>query len=88
RVPVNRWFRVEAAPVALTVKARDEATPDFVLVSLRDLTEERRLERLRADFVANASHELRTPLASVVGFVETIQGPAKNDPAARERFLA
>ncbi|WP_320077103.1 histidine kinase dimerization/phospho-acceptor domain-containing protein, partial [Klebsiella pneumoniae] len=38
--------------------------------------------------VANASHELRTPLASVVGFVETIQGPAKNDPAARERFLA
>ena len=88
RVPVNRWFRAEAAPVALTVRAREEASPDFVLISLRDLTEERRLERLRADFVANASHELRTPLASVVGFVETIQGPAKNDVAARERFLA
>lgn len=88
RVPVSRWFRAEVAPVALTVRAREEASPDFVLISLRDLTEERRLERLRADFVANASHELRTPLASVVGFVETIQGPAKNDPAARERFLA
>ncbi len=49
--------------------------------------EERRLERLRADFVANASHELRTPLASVVGFIETIQGPARNDVQARERFL-
>jgi two-component system, OmpR family, phosphate regulon sensor histidine kinase PhoR len=88
RVPVSRWFRVEAAPVALTGRARDEGSPDFVLVSLHDLTEDRRLERLRADFVANASHELRTPLASVVGFIETIQGPAKNDISARERFLA
>ncbi len=42
---------------------------------------------MRADFVANASHELRTPLASVLGFVETLQGPAKNDAAARDRFL-
>lgn len=87
RVPLNRWFRVEAAPVAVTSQARDSGQPDYVLVSLGDLTEERRLERLRADFVANASHELRTPLASVLGFIETIQGPAKNDPAAQERFL-
>jgi two-component system phosphate regulon sensor histidine kinase PhoR len=42
---------------------------------------------MRADFVANASHELRTPLASLKGFVETLQGAAKDDPAARERFL-
>src|SRR3712207_4483643 len=42
---------------------------------------------MRADFVANASHELRTPLASVLGFIETLQGPAKDDAAARERFL-
>jgi len=87
RVPVARWFSVEAAPVAVTPEARDRGRPDFVLLSLRDLTEERRLERLRADFVANASHELRTPLASVVGFIETIQGPARNDVQARERFL-
>ncbi|KAF0123514.1 MAG: two-component system OmpR family phosphate regulon sensor histidine kinase PhoR [Xanthobacteraceae bacterium] len=87
RVPVARWFNVEAAPVAVTPEARDGSRPDFVLLSLRDLTEERRLERLRADFVANASHELRTPLASVVGFIETIQGPARNDVQAREKFL-
>jgi two-component system phosphate regulon sensor histidine kinase PhoR len=42
---------------------------------------------MRADFVANASHELRTPLASLSGFIETLQGPARNDPQARERFL-
>ena len=56
----------------------------FVLVVLRDFTQQRRLEEMRADFVANASHELRTPLASVLGFVETLQGPAENDPVARE----
>jgi two-component system phosphate regulon sensor histidine kinase PhoR len=87
RVPVMRWFRAEVTPVAITARGRDEAIPDFVLVSLRDLSESRRLERLRADFVANASHELRTPLASVLGFIETIQGPAKNDPPATARFL-
>jgi len=87
RVPVARWFSVEATPVAVTPEARDGGRADFILLSLRDLTEERRLEQLRADFVANASHELRTPLASVVGFIETIQGPARNDPDARERFL-
>jgi two-component system phosphate regulon sensor histidine kinase PhoR len=42
---------------------------------------------MRADFVANASHELRTPLASLSGFIETLQGSARNDPQARERFL-
>jgi two-component system phosphate regulon sensor histidine kinase PhoR len=45
------------------------------------------VERVRADFVANASHELRTPLASVIGFIETLQGPARDDAAARTRFL-
>ncbi|MBF0394790.1 MAG: PAS domain-containing sensor histidine kinase, partial [Alphaproteobacteria bacterium] len=45
-------------------------------------------ERMRADFVANASHELRTPLASLLGFVETLRGPARDDAEARERFLA
>jgi two-component system phosphate regulon sensor histidine kinase PhoR len=43
---------------------------------------------MRTDFIANASHELRTPLASVRGFIETLQGPARNDEKARERFLA
>ena len=42
---------------------------------------------MRSDFVANASHELRTPLASLRGFLETLQGPARNDPKAQERFI-
>ncbi len=56
-------------------------------VLLVDHTRERAVERMRADFVANASHELRTPLASLIGFVETLQGPARDDAPARERFL-
>ena len=56
-------------------------------VLLVDHTRERAVERMRADFVANASHELRTPLASLIGFVETLQGPARDDVPARERFL-
>jgi two-component system phosphate regulon sensor histidine kinase PhoR len=42
---------------------------------------------MRVDFIANVSHELRTPLASLLGFIETLQGSARNDAAARERFL-
>jgi two-component system phosphate regulon sensor histidine kinase PhoR len=57
------------------------------LVVLRDETDARRLERMRADFLANASHELRTPLASITGFVETLRGHAKDDPEARAHFL-
>ncbi len=58
------------------------------VVVLSDRTRERVLERMRADFVANASHELRTPLASLIGFVETLRGPAADDPPAQQRFLA
>jgi two-component system phosphate regulon sensor histidine kinase PhoR len=54
---------------------------------LSDRTRERAVERMRADFVANASHELRTPLASLIGFIETLRGPAKDDAEARSRFL-
>ncbi|MEM8936335.1 MAG: ATP-binding protein [Pseudomonadota bacterium] len=58
------------------------------LIFIRDLTSERRLEKMRVDFIASASHELRTPLASVLGFIETLRGPAKGDDEARERFLS
>ncbi len=54
---------------------------------LSDRTRERAVERMRADFVANASHELRTPLASLMGFIDTLRGPAADDPAAQQRFL-
>jgi two-component system phosphate regulon sensor histidine kinase PhoR len=58
-----------------------------LLLQFRDTSEQERLAQLRADFIANASHELRTPLASIKGFIETLQGPARNDEAARTRFL-
>lgn len=57
------------------------------LVRLRDETDAVRMERMRADFLANASHELRTPLASLAGFIETLKGHAREDPRARDRFL-
>ena len=79
RVPVERVFRASGKPVGESGKV-------FVLV-FKDQSETRRIDRMRADFIANASHELRTPLASVAGFVETLRGPAKNDATAREQFL-
>jgi two-component system phosphate regulon sensor histidine kinase PhoR len=54
---------------------------------MHDVTALRRAEQMRADFVANVSHELRTPLTSLVGFIETLRGPAKDDTAAQARFL-
>ena len=84
RVPVER--RLMAMVAALDYSASRSGGP-ALLISFRDLTEQDRLARMRADFVANASHELRTPLASLRGFVETLQGAAKDDPEARERFL-
>lgn len=78
---VERHCRAFVAPL-------DEASPrERILVYVRDLTSERRVEQMRADFVASASHELRTPLASLLGFIETLRGHAKDDPEAREKFL-
>jgi two-component system, OmpR family, phosphate regulon sensor histidine kinase PhoR len=82
RVPVERLFDVCVAPLIA-----DTGEIGAALLTLRDLTEARRVERMRVDFIANASHELRTPLASLLGFVDTLQGPARDDARARERFL-
>jgi len=57
------------------------------LAVFRDLTREQSIERMRSDFVANASHEMRTPLAAIIGTIETLQGAARNDEKAREKFL-
>ncbi|WP_375454870.1 ATP-binding protein [uncultured Methylobacterium sp.] len=83
RVPTERAFEVQIGALPMP----DDGQPNVVLF-LRDLTAARRLEAMRVDFVANASHELRTPLASLLGFIETLQGPAQSDAPARERFLA
>ena len=58
-----------------------------IVITVNDITELKSVEQMRADFVANASHEIRTPLASISGFIETLQGPAKDDEVAREEFL-
>jgi two-component system phosphate regulon sensor histidine kinase PhoR len=81
RVPVERFFEVHVVPLQAS-----RTEPSLVL-TLHDLTEVRRVERMRVDFVANASHELRTPLASLLGFIETLQGPARDDADARIKFL-
>ncbi len=79
---VEQTFSARVVP--MTTPALDGTV---AIVSLHDLTAVRRAERMRADFVANASHELRTPLASLLGFIETLLGPARDDAEAHERFL-
>ncbi|MCX7339647.1 MAG: ATP-binding protein [Hyphomicrobiales bacterium] len=79
---LDRALRVHVNPVPSAVDRRG-----LVMAVFEDLTEQRATERMRVDFIANASHELRTPLASLLGFIETLQGPAREDHKARERFL-
>jgi len=79
RVPVERAYRVSATRIS-------DGSGLFVLL-FKDQSEARRIDRMRADFIANASHELRTPLASIAGFIETLRGPARDDAKARDSFL-
>ncbi len=79
KLPAERAFELQISLIG--------SNEQWVLLFFRDLTSARRLEKMRVDFIANVSHELRTPLASVIGFIETIQGPAKEDAAARAKFL-
>ena len=79
RVPTERWFAAWFARLG---------SSDLIVLLVDDMSERRNADRVRVDFVANASHELRTPLASLAGFIETLQGPARDDPVARNRFLA
>ena len=78
----DRFWRVWTNPLPA-----NERHARLALVIMRDETDMRLNERMRADFLANASHELRTPLASLTGFIETLRGHARDDVAARDRFL-
>lgn len=81
RLPSETVYVVRIAPLA------GPTTEPLWLLTFHDVSQARRIDRMRSDFVANASHELRTPLASLRGFIETLQGPARNDLKAHERFL-
>ena len=84
-VPVDRWMELIIPPVPgpTLFGGADKC----MRMTFHDQTPLRRVEEMRADFVANASHELRTPLAALSGFIDTLQGPARDDVKARERFL-
>jgi len=80
--PANSEYRAMVEPLL-----RPGSGGVAAVLSLHDITALKRVEQMRADFIANASHELRTPLAAVLGFIETLRGPAKGDEEAHERFL-
>jgi two-component system, OmpR family, phosphate regulon sensor histidine kinase PhoR len=82
-VPIERQLQARFARI-------DRPSLDDVVavLTLHDITQLKRAEQMRADFIANASHELRTPLTTLTGFIETLRGPAREDAEARERFLA
>jgi two-component system, OmpR family, phosphate regulon sensor histidine kinase PhoR len=81
--PVPREVHAAVVPVDPPMADGGQA-----VVVLSDRSRERAVERTRVDFVANVSHELRTPLASLIGFIDTLRGPAADDPPAQQRFLA
>lgn len=86
-IPNETWFQITVSPLKLADEQDMSESADWIVVSMHNLTEQKRVEGMRADFVANASHELRTPLTSLIGFIDTLQGPAAKDEEARERFL-
>jgi len=82
-VPIERQLQARFARIGRL--SHDDAA---AVVTLHDITQLKRAEQMRADFIANASHELRTPLTTLTGFIETLRGPARGDAEAHERFLA
>jgi two-component system phosphate regulon sensor histidine kinase PhoR len=82
-VPVTRLL--EARLARIDGPSLDGAA---AIITLHDITALKRADEMRADFVANAGHELKTPLSALLGFIETLRGPARDDAVARERFLA
>ena len=86
QTPVEQHFRITASLVDVPVPGDSTHRSRAILV-LYDVTEIERANALRADFLANASHELKTPIASLLGYIETLNGHAKDDPEARTQFL-
>lgn len=86
-VPSETWDKVVVAPLRHHGQEWFADDDRQLIVTFQSLTELKRVDALRTDFIANASHEMRTPLASLIGFIDTLLGPAARDTAAREKFL-
>ncbi len=82
-VPLRRSFSL----YVVQAMAENESDGLRTILFLRETTADKRAQQMRVDFVANVSHELRSPLSALVGFIETIQNAAKDDPEAQVRFL-
>jgi len=80
--PQESFFSMQISPVM----DRDDKLTSLIAV-FHDITELKKLEKIRSEFVANVSHELKTPLTAIKGFVETLKTSVRDDPAAVERFL-
>lgn len=87
--PVERFYTITANRIDQSdpTTAHDEDGEFYVVIALEDITKSKISDRMRVDFIANASHELRTPLSAVIGFIETLSGPAADDKEAHQRFL-
>ena len=84
RAPVFRTYEMRV----LKLPGRKSGMSGWVMIVLHDISSAKMAEKMRADFVSNVSHELRSPLSSLLGFIETLQGSARDDPQAQTRFLA
>jgi len=87
--PAKRFYEITVDPVSAKaqIKKLMEPARPLTVISFHDVTAARRADQMRTDFVANAGHELKTPLTSLLGFIETLSGPAKNDAGAYDKFL-
>ena len=83
--PVIQHIRVSISPFDQKIRLPEK---QLALIILNDITEYVFMQSQRSDFLANASHELKTPVASLLGYIETLEGHAKNDAKAREKFLS
>lgn len=82
--PVSRTY--EMSVWDLQPRASEKAS--WAMLVLHDITLAKKADQMRVDFISNVSHELRSPLSSLVSFIETLRGPARDDPQAQERFLS